>query len=125
MAGGYKDGDAPQDAVSTQGNAANPPTSNTGGDPVASSGHALPYESRNHEESVQDTMNERAAAAPQAKPFDASKAEGDSELGKKMDQQHAAAESKGPGQDSLKQAAEAQKEKIFSSHTDAASNRAS
>ena len=37
-------------------------------------------------------------------------AEGDNELGKKMDQQHAAAASKGPGQDSLKQAAEAQKE---------------
>ena len=75
MAGGFstQHGDAPQDAVSTQGNAANPPTSNTGGDPVASSGSALPYESRNHEESIQDTMNERAAAAPQAKPFDAGK----------------------------------------------------
>ena len=39
-------------------------------------------------------------------------AQGDSELGKKMDQQHAAAASKGPGQDSLRQTAEAQKEVI-------------
>ena len=66
-------GDEPQEAVSTQGNAANPPNSQTGGNPVASSGHALPYESRTHAESIQDTMNERAAAAPQAKPFDAGK----------------------------------------------------
>lgn len=73
MAGGYKGGDAPQEAVSTQGNAANPPNSQSGGDPVASSGSALPYQSRNHEESIQDTMNERAAAAPQAKPFDSGK----------------------------------------------------
>ncbi len=66
-------GDAPIESVSTQGNAANPPTSQSGGDPVASSGYALPYESRNHAESIQDTMNERAAAAPQAKPFDSGK----------------------------------------------------
>ena len=35
---------------------------------------------------------------------------GDSELASKMDQQHAAAQSKGAGQDSLRQAADAQKE---------------
>lgn len=48
-------------------------------------------------------------------------AEGDSELGQKMDKQHAAAQSKGPGQDSLKQAADAQKAvgvlfPVFSGH---------
>ena len=66
-------GEAPQEAVSTQGNAANPPNSNSGGDPVASSGTALPYHSRTHAESIQETMNEREAAAPQAKPFDKTK----------------------------------------------------
>ncbi|KAK9847047.1 hypothetical protein WJX84_000595 [Apatococcus fuscideae] len=118
-------GEAPQEAVSTQGNAANPPNSNSGGDPVASSGTALPYHSRTHAESIQETMNEREAAAPQAKPFDKTKAEGDSELGQKMDKQHAAAQSTGAGQSDLKAAADAQKKEIFGSHSDASTNRAS